>query len=398
MNTNHPPPTIIITLPCPKIFHQVQKYAKLGPMYDGKLENLLSDFYWSYKQGTANSPLEVRLELYTMGAVKFCKELITSPIQHSLGVISWCFYILADAASVVNGNDLRENITVEMGTITENLLPLAMAEFQYQPKRLGGILLQLAFTIINTACSVKELTPILLRLGLHTLLVNFLQEQGRSNLLASTMSRDHLKDTLKSLSWLAWHCPHALRHNTQALELAKQYVSLLENHDTMLIGFIALRVVLRISSCDHDRPPATKIDNITQVIQFYATTLSRALQSGPKLGFLVYESNWNLGGLCCDLAMIATMLEDHSSLATAITPVLQAIYLYGERDLKLITYTVTFLNHIHHNPICLNELILHMVELRRLQQFIEEESTFTSIERVQINNVMISIENHFAFC
>ncbi|KAH9250104.1 hypothetical protein BASA81_012151 [Batrachochytrium salamandrivorans] len=262
-----------------------------------------------------------------MRAVEFCLKLLQTYPDHE-EVCSWAWLILRDAICVFDNENPREFVTVDLA-LEFGVLEEIIRELERKVHR--STCLGHAFSSLTTICLVERHALQVAQSGVARACVNVCHRQVSEELLTSALG------SLKNLAMTS-KCRQLLV-DCGAVQVAESYVEAVASpvNSTLKLGLCACSLLVRL------------VGGSGWTEWLFYDRMLMLLRNVFKVGLrgTVIQSEWNPANIVLDLLLLVQCDENQPKLVGAIPLLINGLRLRGERNTRLVRFTVATLFHLY---------------------------------------------------
>lgn len=312
-------------LPSAEIFAQMKRVGHNPQLVLEPIRRFF--FHFQPQIGFPSLRLLQRLELFEMRAVDFCLRLLQTYPDHD-ELCSWAWLILRDAICVFDNENPREFVTVDLA-LEAGVLGEIVRELEREVHR--STCLGHAFSSLTTICLVERHALQVAQSGVARACVNVCRRPVSEEFLTSALG------SLKNLA-MASPCRQTLV-DCGAVQVAEDHVSAVASpvNSTIKLGLCACSLLVRLVGGE----------GWTEWL-FYdrmLVLLGNVFKVGPR--GTVIQSEWNPANIVLDVLLLAQCDENLPKLVGAVALLVDGLKLRGERNARLVRFTVAALFHLY---------------------------------------------------
>jgi hypothetical protein len=288
---------------------------------------------------------------------------------HSQITLENCWCIISRAMSSQDKNEFDNVHTLTRG-VQLGFIDSTVRELKRRPIR-GEILIE-AFTCLCSTAVYSEFTKIIIDSQAPLACLELIRDGG--NIIHDDVIRSNIVDSFRILNSIAGYCSEPIRALPGLVDIVSNYLPLLTpegNHQLIMVGFRAVKLLIRVSSNTDKRQI---IEENSMILQFYPKFIRKLMDVGrEKHSYLLYNTIWRIAGVSLDMSLIATSIGDKSLLVPLVPLMVELLAFHHHNnsdEYDLIRFGMIFLFQASLDTACLIEMKKNKHHMKIIQHVI----------------------------
>lgn len=279
------------------------------------------------QNGFPSLRLPQRIRLFEMKAFEHCITLLQR-FPDDTEICTWIWKILRDAVCVFDNENDAEFCTIDLA-LQYGIIPALMNELQRPIVRTPC--LSHAFSTLTTICLVERHAERVTREGIAQACVNIFSKDLSEDFITSALG------SLKNLAMCSACVP--LLIDMGAAEAARRYTGAISSKvdSTLKLGLCACSLLIRLEGGDKWKIDLL-YDNLFRLLR-------AVFMIGPR--GTVIQSGWNPANIVLDMWLLSMCDANKQKLARAVHLIADGMRERGEKNLRLIKFSVATLFQLY---------------------------------------------------